>query len=96
MRVADMSSCMAPGLPHRNVGIRAGEKLHEVMISEDDARGTVELHDRYAILAPFLEARNQAYGAMGAVPGAGDFRYASDTNTDWLSAEDLRRLIANL
>ena len=96
MRVADMASCMAPGLPHRNVGIRAGEKLHEVMISEDDARGTVELHDRYAILAPFLEARNQAYGAMGAVPVAGDFRYASDTNTDWLSAEDLRRLIANL
>jgi UDP-N-acetylglucosamine 4,6-dehydratase/5-epimerase len=96
MRVTDMARCMAPDLPHRNVGIRAGEKLHEVMISEDDARGTVELHDRYAILAPFLEARNQAYEIMGAKPVTGDFRYASDTNPDWLSAEDLRRMIAAL
>ena len=96
MRVTDMARCMAPALPHRNVGIRAGEKLHEVMISEDDARVTVELDDRYAILAPFLEARNQAYGAMGARPVAGEFRYASDTNTDWLSDEDLRRMIAAL
>lgn len=96
MRVTDMARCMAPDLPHRNVGIRAGEKLHEVMISEDDARGTVELHDRYAILAPFLEARNQSYDAIGATPVTGDFRYASDTNPDWLSAEDLRRMIADL
>jgi UDP-N-acetylglucosamine 4,6-dehydratase/5-epimerase len=96
MRVTDMALCMAPDLPHRNVGIRAGEKLHEVMISDDDARGTVELRDRYAILAPFLEARNQSYATMGATPVASDFRYASDTNTDWLSADDLRRMIVDL
>ena len=96
MRVTDMALCMAPDLPHKNVGIRAGEKLHEVMISEDDARSTVELADRYAILAPFLEARNQAYVKMGASPMAGDFRYASDTNTAWLEAEELRRMIADL
>jgi UDP-N-acetylglucosamine 4,6-dehydratase/5-epimerase len=96
MSVADMARCMAPGLPHKNVGIRAGEKLHEVMISEDDARATVELHDRYAILAPFLEARNQTYDEVGATSVPSEFRYASDTNSDWLTAEDLRKLIADL
>lgn len=96
MRVTDIALCMAPNLPHRNIGIRAGEKLHEVMISEDDARSTVELEDRYAILAPFLEARNQSYEKVGANAVDGDFRYASDTNTDWLSDKDLRRLVAGL
>jgi UDP-N-acetylglucosamine 4,6-dehydratase len=96
MRVTDLALSMAPDLPHKHVGIRAGEKLHEVMISEDDARSTVELADRYAILAPFLEARYEAYVKMGASPIVGDFRYASDTNTDWLEAEELRRVIAGL
>lgn len=96
MRVTDMARCMAPDLPHKNVGIRAGEKLHEVMISEDDARVTVELEDRYAILAPFLEARNQAYLERGAKPVASEFRYASDTNSAWLSPEELRKMIAAL
>ena len=94
MRVTDMARCMAPDLPHRNVGIRAGEKLHEVMISEDDARVTVELDDRYAILAPFLEARNKAYDALGARPVAPDFRYASDTNTQWMATDELERWIS--
>ena len=96
MRVTDMALCMAPDLPHKTVGIRAGEKLHEVMISEDDARVTVELDDRYAILAPFLEARNQAYHEIGTKPVPSDFRYASDTNSAWLSPEELRRMIAEL
>lgn len=96
MRVTDMARCMAPELPHKNVGIRAGEKLHEVMISEDDSRSTVELADRYAILAPFLEVRNQAYDEMGAKPVVGDFRYASDTNSQWLDADDLREMIVDL
>ena len=66
------------------------------MISEDDARSTVELEDRYAILAPFLEARNQSYEKVGAKAVDGGFRYASDTNTDWLSDKDLRRLVVGL
>jgi len=96
MRVADIALCMAPDLPHKNIGVRAGEKLHEVMISEDDARSTVELADRYAILAPFLEDRYEAYVKMGASPMVGDFRYASDTNTVWPEAEELRRMIGDL
>lgn len=93
MKVTEMARCMAPDLPHRDVGIRAGEKLHEVMISEDDSRTTIEFADRYAILAPFLEARHGVHGNMGATPVPAGFRYASDTNVDWLGADDLRRMI---
>jgi UDP-N-acetylglucosamine 4,6-dehydratase len=50
MKMVDLATALAPGLPHRIVGIRPGEKLHEVMITEDDARATVELEDRYIIL----------------------------------------------
>jgi UDP-N-acetylglucosamine 4,6-dehydratase len=93
MKVTEMARCMAPDLPHRTVGIRAGEKLHEVMISEDDSRTTIEFKDRYAILAPFLDGRHGAYEKMGGVPVAAEFRYASDTNSDWLGVEDLRRMV---
>ena len=46
MRVVDLARCLAPDLPHRVVGIRPGEKLHEVLITEDDSRTTVASHDR--------------------------------------------------
>ena len=46
MRVIDLARVLAPNLPHKKIGIRAGEKLHELMISEDDGRNTLELEDR--------------------------------------------------
>ena len=95
MRITDMARCMAPELPHKTVGIRAGEKLHEVMISEDDARSTVELSDRYAILAGFLEARHGRFQDLGAVPVKPGFCYASDTNENWLSSDDLHRIMGD-
>lgn len=96
MRVTDMATCMAPDLPHRVVGIRPGEKLHEVMISEDDSRTTIELSDRFAILPPFLKARHRGYEKMGAKEVPQDFRYASDTNTAWLDADALKQMVDKL
>ncbi len=94
MRIVDLAQCFAPHLPLRIVGIRPGEKLHEVMVTEDDSRLTLELGDRYLIEPAFAWWQRGPYTASGAKPVADGFRFASDTNTDWLDADRLRALIA--
>jgi len=86
MKMTDLAAAMAPNLPIKVVGIRPGEKLHEMMISADDARSTVDMGDRYAIEPMFVEY-SRAPLPGGRLPE--DFSYASDTNTDWLSGEAL-------
>jgi UDP-N-acetylglucosamine 4,6-dehydratase len=93
MRIVDLAQAIAPGLPWHAIGIRPGEKLHEVMITEDHARDTVELPDRYIVL-PGSVSWTQSVLVDGALPVADGFRYASDTNTDWLDADGLAQLIA--
>jgi UDP-N-acetylglucosamine 4,6-dehydratase len=90
MKMTDLAAAMAPGLAIKVVGIRPGEKLHEMMISADDARSTVDLGDRYAIEPAFVEY------ARAALPGerlAEGFSYASDTNDDWLTGDGLLALL---
>ena len=94
MRITDLARAMAPHLPHRQVGIRPGEKLHEVMITEDDSRQTFELPDRFVIEPAFAFWTHEPYRRLGAMPVADGFRYASDTNTDWLDGARLMRLLA--
>ena len=65
MKITDLAHSMAPDLLHREIGIRAGEKLHELMISEDDARNSFEFTDRYAILTPFLNPEKSIYERRG-------------------------------
>jgi UDP-N-acetylglucosamine 4,6-dehydratase len=90
MKVADLAAAMAPQLAVRVVGIRPGEKLHEIMISADDARSTVDLGDRYAIEPAFAEyTRVPLEGA----PLAEGFSYSSDANDEWLSGEGLLALL---
>ncbi|MBF0177402.1 MAG: UDP-N-acetylglucosamine 4,6-dehydratase (inverting) [Magnetococcales bacterium] len=93
MKVVDLADAIAPGMPHRIVGIRPGEKLHEVMIAEDDARTTIEFPDRYVIQPPFRWWSGDAYQNHGAKPVAEGFRYASDTNPEWLNASQLNAII---
>jgi UDP-N-acetylglucosamine 4,6-dehydratase len=94
MAMPDVASALAPGVPQRTVGIRPGEKLHEVMISGDDARVTTELPDRYVIEPEFVEyARTPFAGDLGPRVADG-FTYASDTNTEWLDAAGLDALLA--
>jgi UDP-N-acetylglucosamine 4,6-dehydratase/5-epimerase len=93
MRVVDIAATLAPDLPRRVVGIRPGEKLHEVMITADDSRQTVELPDRYVIEPAFAWWRHQAYQEAGAHPVDSGFCYASDTNDCWLTAEQLALLL---
>ncbi|MFQ5972267.1 MAG: UDP-N-acetylglucosamine 4,6-dehydratase (inverting) [Alphaproteobacteria bacterium] len=89
MRVVDVARALSPNVAIEVIGIRPGEKLHEVMITEDDARTTRELPDRYMI-SP-LNGRGHNGNDGGSV-GEG-FRYSSDTNVDWLDADGLRHMV---
>ena len=92
MGLVDLAKCLAPALPHRVIGIRPGEKLHEVLITEDDSRTTVASHDRYVIEPPF-GLRSRARTPSDADPVPEGFRYASDTNSERLDPERMRQLI---
>jgi UDP-N-acetylglucosamine 4,6-dehydratase len=77
--ITDLARIMAPDLPTKVIGIRPGEKLHEAMISADDARLTVDLGDRYAIEPDFVEYGRTSYVADGAGERvAEDFAFTSD------------------
>ena len=92
MRMVDLARCLAPDLPHRIIGIRPGEKLHEVMITEDDGRTTKALYDRYVIEPAF--GRSERLGLLpGAKPVPEGFRYASDTNESWLDPDRMHHLL---
>jgi len=94
MKIVDLAATMAPDLDTHVVGIRAGEKLHEVMITEDDARSTIELHDRY-VIRPAVDGLDRVYHPVQKlVPDM--FRYDSNTNAVWLGADEMRRMIAEV
>lgn len=93
MKVVDLARALAPHLPHRTVGIRPGEKLHEAMIPEDEARSTLELADRYVVVPGHPGFDTAPYERLGATPVPEDFRYASDGNAEWLDAAALRDLL---
>ncbi|WP_135081506.1 UDP-N-acetylglucosamine 4,6-dehydratase (inverting) [Terasakiella sp. SH-1] len=89
MKITDLALAMKPDCKFKIIGIRPGEKLHEVMISSDDSRTTVERDDRYIILSeyPWTDRFPLAKKDGHSVPEG--FSYASDTNTEWLGAEEL-------
>lgn len=92
--ISDVASLIGPNLKQKKVGVRPGEKLHETMIPADDSRWTVELDDRYIILASFAESAREAYLNRGAKPVAEGFQYSSDTNPELLGARGLQALLA--
>ncbi|MAK65161.1 MAG: UDP-N-acetylglucosamine 4,6-dehydratase (inverting) [Maricaulis sp.] len=93
MSTAELARTMAPHLPHKIVGIRPGEKLHEIMVPEDDSRTTVELADRYAILPAHSAKIMARYLATGGKLVPDGFQYASNTNPEQLDGKALRALI---
>ncbi|MBI2896225.1 MAG: UDP-N-acetylglucosamine 4,6-dehydratase (inverting) [Deltaproteobacteria bacterium] len=93
-RVVDIAEAIAPGARHDIVGIRHGEKIHEVMITEDDARKTLDLGDRYVVLAPIeWRAPDREHHGKQCTEG---FRYSSDTNTEWLTVDQIRQMVSDL
>lgn len=97
MRVRDLAEAIAPGCPRKVIGIRPGEKIHEVMIPVDEARNTLEFQDFYQI-APQFEwwGTNAARTAPNGKTVPENFIYQSDLNDVWLSVEDMRKLIGEL
>ncbi|PKL42493.1 MAG: UDP-N-acetylglucosamine 4,6-dehydratase (inverting) [Candidatus Riflebacteria bacterium HGW-Riflebacteria-1] len=91
MRLTDLAQAIAPGCRYKIVGIRPGEKLHEMMISRDDSRNLFEIPDRYIKLPdfPFWQV---VLPAEAAAVSEG-FEYSSDTNAQWLDVEGLRDLL---
>lgn len=93
VRLSELVEALAPGHPTRAVGIRPGEKRHEVLITEDDARTTVELDDRYVIEPAIHLYDRRSLSDDGGRLVAEGFRYASDTNDQWLDVDGARALL---
>ena len=90
--IVDLAKALAPDMPRSVIGIRPGEKLHEVMITEDDARNTVDLGDRYVIEPVFKFWDRDGYKSDTRRMHDG-FCYSSDGNPDQLDVESLRALL---
>ena len=90
MKLVDLVEAIAPHVKPGVSGIRPGEKLHEEMISVDEARHTIDRGDHYAVL-PEIDWSGQQTLTGESLPA--DFRYASDSNEEWLDAAALRALI---
>ena len=95
MRIVDLATALAPKLPHRVVGIRPGEKLHEIMVTVDDARNTVDMGDRYVIepQSHLWDQSRKSLLEMGGKAVAADFSYSSDNNSQWLDGPTLMQWI---
>ncbi len=94
MRVMDIAAAIAPDAEYAFTGIRPGEKLHEVLVTEEESRHASELPDAYVIAPEFHPWRAAAFSRGEPLPEG--FRYASDTNDDWLSPERLRAMLPEL
>ena len=92
-KVTDVARVVAPNVPTKIIGIRPGEKLHEVMITEDDSAYTREFEDYYAILAPFL-LETDFYQKNGKKVPLG-FSFTSANNKLWHTVESFTQVLKN-
>lgn len=90
MKVTDLAKAIAPDAKINYIGIRPGEKLHEVLLTEDESRHSREF-DNYFIIEPELEFWDKTAIIGGKIPHE-DFRYSSDTNDTWLSVSEMKNL----
>ena len=90
--IIDLARVIAPEAEIEMIGIRPGEKLHEVLISEDEARSTVELEDMYVVQPAVSPWFGYEWEKLGSHLEDG-FRYASNTNDEWLTPEQIREIV---
>ena len=93
MKMMDLAKALAPDANVEIVGIRPGEKLHEEMISANEARRTLDMGSHYVIQPEMDWWRD---GSLKGQAVSESFSYSSDTNTDWLDAEGLQRMIRDV
>jgi len=97
IHLTDLAKAIAPDYPHEYIGIRPGEKLHESLVSIEDARHTIEREDYFLILPEKVLDEPKKYKMFlekqkGQLLPEG-FAYTSDTNKDWLNVEQIREVI---
>ena len=95
MKIIDLAKAMAPNLPLREIGIRPGEKIHEMMISLDDARRTIEM-DKYYIIQPDFDWWSKENLHKEGKPVSKDFEYHSGNNDNWLTIKQMRKIVSEL
>ncbi len=93
MKMVDLAHAIAPGAKIKIIGIRPGEKLHEALISEDEARTTVELEDMYVVQPAAALWFGHSWEKKGKSLPKG-YHYASDNNTEWLSVDEIQAIVA--
>lgn len=91
--ITDLAHAIAPDAKVNIIGIRPGEKLHEVLISDDESRNTIELDDMFVVQPAEALWFGHEWEKRGMVL-PDDFRYASNTNTEWLNVDQIRELVA--
>lgn len=92
MKVVDLASVIAPDATIEYIGIRPGEKLHEVLVSEDEARHTLELEDMFVVEPPGALWFGHEWRNKGTALPEG-FTYTSDTNSEWLPIDGIKEII---
>jgi UDP-N-acetylglucosamine 4,6-dehydratase len=91
MKVTDLAKAVAPECEIEFIGIRPGEKLHEVLITEEDGRNTVAYNGIYVVLPNYSWWKRENYKKSQKLPEG--FVYTSNTNDEWLNVEDLKRIV---
>ncbi|MGY4688925.1 UDP-N-acetylglucosamine 4,6-dehydratase (inverting) [Salibacterium sp. K-3] len=94
MNVTDLAKAIAPDCEQKVIGIRPGEKLHEAMITSDDARRTLDRGEYYVIQPEFPFWKEEYRGNGTSV--SSDFSYVSNNNDRWLSVEELQELVEEI
>lgn len=95
MKVTDLARVIAPDVEIVLIGIRPGEKIHEILITEDDARHTKE-YETYFVIEPELKFKHLNNNEREGQKLPEGFRYSSDNNTHWLGINDLKHIIESL
>src|SRR3989339_709535 len=93
MKITELAHAVAPDLPHKIIGIRPGEKLHEIMCPSDDSHLTLEFHEHY-VIKPTIQFTQRSDFSKNAIGEVGEsvsqgFEYNSGNNTEWLTCEAL-------
>ena len=92
--ITDLAKAIHPGAELHETGIRPGEKLHEVLLTEDEARTTFDYGEHFVVY-PLNEVTGESTKRLpGGKPVAPDFCFSSESNTNWLNVEELSKLIS--